>query len=428
MQVISFLGPASYSSTTYVLGDQEYTTRFFPAAVARLTRPDLLLICATPTVQDHPNLRDLQTELDALGIAHRILPIPEGHSESDLWNIFDTLTGAVAANETVTFDVTHSFRSLPFLAFLAVAYLQAAKRVNVQRVLYGAYEARGESNRSPVFDLTPFVSLLNWIAGTERFIETGDGQALADLLRAGMPPGIQMRDDLTARALGRQLKSAADAIASVSLALRVTRPIETMQAAAQLTTTLNQALPGIQQGAKPFTVLAQRVTQEYGQFAVKHPTEPASWRENLRQQLRMIDWYLNRELVVQAATLAREWVISVIAFKLRVPLFDYDQGRKPVEDALNNAVEKHRSEPRPIKPSRLDAVFEQSPFATPATKLWSSLTGLRNDIAHVGMKFKTQPESASHLKQKTLAIYADLVNFAEQTLEAASSSEIQNDA
>lgn len=410
MKLITFLGTTNYQTTTYVWQGQEHTTRFFPDAAAHFLRPMQTLVCATPTVEKHANLTELTSKLAEANVKHTVVTIPEGHSEADLWSIFDALTNVVEEGETVAFDVTHSFRSLPFLSFLAVAYLQAAKKVRVERVLYGAFEARDENNHSPVFDLTPFVTLLDWLTATTRFVETGDGQALANLLRTGMPPGIQMRDDLSARVLGQNLKTAADAIQSVSLALRVTRPIETMQSAAQLAETLEQAMPGIQTRAKPFQVLAEKVAQEYGQFAVENPTDEKMLRDGLQRQLQMIEWYIKRRHVVQAATLAREWIVSVLCLQFGEPMFDYEGGRKHVEAALNNAVERRKENPRAMYPSRRDTELEALPCANVLAKLWGQMIDLRNDIAHVGMKLSPKP--AALLKQKVETMYPQLVELA----------------
>jgi len=407
MKLITFLGIANYQTTTYVWQGREHTTRFFPDAAAYFLRPEQTLVCATPTVEKHANLIELTSKLADANVNYKVVPIPEGHSEADLWRIFDALTNVVDEGETVAFDVTHSFRSLPFLSFLAVAYLQAAKQVKVERVLYGAFEAHDNNNHSPVFDLTPFVTLLDWLTATTRFVETGDGQALANLLRAGMPPGIQMRDDLAARTLGQNLKTAADAIQSVSLALRVARPLETMQSAAQLAETLEQAMPGIQKRAKPFQVLAEKVAQEYGQFAVENPTDEKMLRDSLRRQLRMIEWYIKRRHVVQAATLAREWIVSALCLCFGEPMFDYEGGRKHVEGALNNAVERRKENPRPIYPSRCDVSLEGLANVDLLARLWGQMTELRNDIAHVGMKLSPKP--AALLKQKVETMYPQLL-------------------
>jgi CRISPR-associated DxTHG motif protein len=317
----------------------------------------------------------------------------------------------VETGETVIFDVTHSFRSLPMLAFLAVAYLKAAKQVQVERVLYGAWEARDkQSDRSPVFDLTPFVSLLDWLAATNRFVEIGDGQALAKLLRAGIPAGILMGADLEARLLGHQLESAAEAIETVSLALSVARPMESMQSASHLAVTLQQAAPGILQRARPFGVLAEQVVTQYGQFGLDEPAEEPNLVRGLWRQLSMITWYLDRQHVVQAITLAREWVVSLLACRFGAAVFDNRVARAEVELALNNGVELRKSA-RLLRQSKYDGELAALPVADELISLWSQLTDLRNDIAHVGMRHGAK--SAAQLHQKARALLPGLEKLAQ---------------
>ncbi len=404
MKAISFLGKTRYTPTTYFYDTQEYETRFFPVALVRFLKPEKLMVFVTPTVRYHENMVELGEELDLLGINWEAVVIPEGHNESDLWRIFDRLTESVVDGESVIFDITHSFRSLPMLVFLAVAYLKEAKDVKVENILYGAWEARDEeSNRSPVFDLTPFTALLDWLTATSRFVETGDGHSLSKLLKEGMPSGVQMGTDLEARTLGRSLKTTSDAIDSVSLALRVSRPIETMQSANHMVIELDKAMPAILQRAKPFGVLAEQIKQAYGQFALENPTEDKALKDGLMRQLAMIDWYLKRRQVVQAVTLAREWIVSLLAFNFNAPMFDNEGTRRQVEYALNNAVERRKPDPRIKRGSLFDERIEKLPQIDSLCGVWSRMTSLRNDIAHAGMR--SNARDAAQLVRSSKDLY-----------------------
>jgi CRISPR-associated DxTHG motif protein len=420
MKVISFLGIGNYSPTCYILDEQKYETRFFPAAVAKFVRPEKMLVCETPTVQNHLNSKQLTEEIDSLGVEIQIVTIPEGHSESDLWEIFDVLTSAVAENETVIFDVTHSFRSLPILAFLAIAYLKAAKNVKVERILYGAWEAKDTENHSPVFDLTPFIVLLDWLAAANRFVVAGDGHDLAQLVRSGMPAGRLMKTDMEARALGKGLDLAADAIDSISLAMRLNRPLEVMASSVQFGETLEQSMPGIRAKARPFALVAGKLMEEYGHFALENPISPAQMVENLWLQLDLVEWYIRRRHIVQAATLAREWIVSLLAYLFEAPVFEYETGRRGIETALNNCVEKKKPKPSIRESSPYDDALQALPSVDKFTKLWSKLAKLRNDLAHVGMR--VSPDPANLLKQKVESIYPGLVELAGTNLPARATS------
>lgn len=409
MKAITFLGTTKYKPTTYCYNGREYETRFFAEALPHFF-PDLerVLVFVTPTVQKHENLAALQ---DRLGELLHPVPIPEGHSEQALWETFDALTGAVAEGDEVLFDITHSFRSIPFLVFLAAAYMRAIRPVTVHRVIYGAWEARDkEANRSPVFDLTPFVSLLDWLTATDRFVETGDGRPLADLLRERMPPGPLMGENLEARALGHQLRHAADAIEGVSLALSVTRPLEAMEEASQLEENLRQAREAVSARARPFALLADQVRNSYAPFAISEPLEQNNWPANLRLQLAMVRWYLDKEQIVQAATLAREWMVSLVAYRMGIDsLVDLKEVRFPIEGALNNAVRRSRCKPID-RPTPFDDDVAALPVIDELVAAWSKLRDLRNDLAHVGMN--ENPQSAEKLCRAMNKLYPDLDELA----------------
>lgn len=309
MKAITFLGTANYQPTTYVYTDtggqvHRYETPFFAEALVHFF-PDLeqIILLATPTVKAHENSDKLRHRVgDRLAIKE----IPESHSEADLWAIFDVLTEVIDAQDHVIFDITNSLRSIPFLTFLAAAYLRTARDVDVEAVLYGAFEARDrETGETPVFNLTPFVRLLDWLTATQEFIYTGDANYLAQLLSE---QGRVQRSSALKTA-GRQLRD-------LSLAMMLCRPLEVMETAGELENALQRAESDLAQYARPFGLLARRIEAEYAERALVAPTDPDHVVESLRQQVALIDWYLNNHQVMQAMTLAREWVVTASGWKL----------------------------------------------------------------------------------------------------------------
>jgi hypothetical protein len=406
MKLLTFLGIADYKETTYCLHEQRYQTYYCPAALAHFCRPDTTLVVVTQAAREK-HFEALADEIGGITQPRAVL-IPDGHSEADLWKIFEALTQQVVAGDELVVDITNGFRSLPFLSFLAITFLQLARKVEVRQVYYGAYEARNQaSNETPIFDLTPFMILLDWTIATDRFTRFGDATDLAGLLSRGIPPGPLMGSNLTARALGQALNQAAMAMQGVSLALRLTRPLETMTASQRLVEVLPQVGPLVAEEARPFALLAQQVQQTYTPLALAEPLEREEWPLNLQIQLELIGWYLDKEQYVQAVTLAREWVISLLLFHFGGDsLIDYGQGREPIENALNNAVERQRPKPRPARPTPYDGPLQALPVQAELGKIWSKLTTLRNDIAHVGMNLNPKP--AQKLRNEARALYPAL--------------------
>ncbi|MEH2409437.1 TIGR02221 family CRISPR-associated protein [Nostoc sp.] len=409
-QIITFLG-LNAKETIYSFEGKNYKGNVFAEALRQFCDYDSMLVCVTIEAKNKtfPVLNSLEDE------RIQAVAIPNGETTEEMWETFKIITDKVNDNDSVVFDITHGLRSLPFLVFLFAAYLKAAKNVTIDAIYYGAWELGNSNNGiAPVIDLSEFIVMLDWLTATERFVEIGDGQALANLLKSAIPSGIELRDNLGSRPLRSQLNKAAEAIESISLALNVTRPIETMKSATQLEETLKQAALSFAQRAKPFSLLAERVVKEYGQFALEDPTDNAALAENLWLQLQMINWYIQRDRVVQAVTLAREWLISILVLRFGELMFDHKKGRTYVEGAINNAAEKGRSSPRPITPSRCDEQFAALPEADELVKTWSQMTELRNDIAHVGMNLN--PQSALKLKQKTVSLYPQLEKLGQQLL------------
>ena len=158
------------------------------------------------------------------------IPIPEGADEKELWEIFNIVVDQIQDNDRVLFDITHGFRSLPFLTFLALAYVRNVKSgVEIERVIYGAYEAVERSNpRKPVFDLTPFVGLLDWLGAVTMFQRTGDARPIAELLSSTQKQLKKVEIPTTG------LSQASGALKNLSGALMTNRTLEAQESAADL--------------------------------------------------------------------------------------------------------------------------------------------------------------------------------------------------
>ncbi len=370
MKAISFLGIARYQTTTYVHGDQSCETRFFAEALLHFY-PDLeeLLLFVTPTAREHENFATVK---QLIGDRLHPVDIPEGHSEAELWEIFAALTLAVGEGEKVVFDITNSFRSLPFLVFLAAAFLRRARDVDVAAVLYGAYEAKSAANRSPVFDLSPFVKLLDWLTATDQFVHTGDARFLAALLgKAGAN------------------RLAAQQLESLSLAMMLCRPLEVMSEAGKLGAALDQLAINSGPAGQPFALLADRIQEEYAGRALENATEDV--RASLTQQLSLIRWYLDHNQTIQAATLAREWLVTGVGWRLQRGFLLSVGERGAIERAISGLVKVRHNQigEDELSPEGLEArtLAERDHIEN----VWNSLYQVRNDLDHGGMSRGRMP-------------------------------------
>ncbi len=376
IKVISFLGIGSYKKTCYIWKEQQKETELFPEGVAHFIQPTEMLICLTPTAHEGEkadNWTQLKQRFEHDQIPYKPLLIPEGHTEADLWQIFNVLTNAVDREERLVFDITHSFRSLPFLSFLAIAYLKTAKQVKVEHVLYGAFEAKDAQNRSPVFDLTPFVSLLDWSTATQHFIQSGNARFLSALLN---PQGHK----------SKELQEASTDREIISQAARLCQPFTLMQEVGKLEEALDKAQSTIEVDAIPLGVLKNNIVETFTQFQSQ---SDSFCEETLRKEYQLLEWYYQKGQVIQAVSLGREWLIDAITFRLGEEVkFDTDH-RKPFEEAISGIAlvgkphpqERHRKFTDKDL-NRYGLQLMKWPEQDLLRQLWTDLKNVRNALDH----------------------------------------------
>ncbi|MEM1673075.1 MAG: TM1812 family CRISPR-associated protein, partial [Archaeoglobaceae archaeon] len=91
--------------------------------------------------------------------------------------------------------------------------------------------------------------------------------------------------------------------------------------------------------------------------------------------------YLDKGLIMQAVTLAREWVVNWVALQRGCGDWLERNYREEIEKALGGAAAKLRSQQACVP-----NWFVQLPKSQEVAQLWDWLTDLRNDLAHCGMR------------------------------------------
>lgn len=371
MKLITFLGTGDYKPATYTHNNKRFETELFSHAVAEWYQPNEVFVLLTPDAKKHDNWKKLKNAFNNSNVDFRGVDIPDGHSEHELWNIFQILSDQLKDNDNVIFDLTHGFRSLPMLAIQAINYLRVAKHIAVQDVLYGAWEARDEANVAPVFSLLPFMQLLDWATATDKFIKLGNANELGDLLNNAH--SLAWQSGMPKSELPTQLQGTARVLGDLSSALRLTRPQEIATHSKALATRLEDINEEVQRYAPPFAVLLEQIGDAYLQFS----------DSSLKTQLELVNWYVQHGQEVQAVTLANEWFISWTCEQLDLDVYKR-KTRETVTRAITSVSRKKRDEKYddlPLVESIL--TLENS---DEKIKIWDKLSALRNDIAHCGMR------------------------------------------
>ena len=382
--ILTSLGTSDYHQVTYEHNGKRCCTNMLPQALAEWFSPTEMIVLLTPEAETHQNWQCLR---DAVPCC-RPVQIPRGQTEDELWEIFDTITRNVGESGDIIFDITHAFRSLPTLVLLAAAYLKEARSLNLQGILYGAFAANADGV-APVFDLTPFLSLLEWAVAANRFVETGDCKPLGGLLKdthERLRHACQVPGD---GPLPTQLQTCGNRLDDLSRALALARPKDVAESSKMLLGALRSGNNELTMYARPFTLLADKIGSQFAQFELG----------DLQAQRELIQWYACRTRILETVTLAREWLISWTAWQLRCE----KRERNDVEKAVNAFTHGDKD-----VDDLVDAVslLRQSLLLK---NVWKQVSDLRNDAAHCG--FRKNPRPARKLAFKALKVVEQLREF-----------------
>ena len=360
------------SLTRYALEHREAESRFAAAALFDLLpeerRPGRVLALCTPEAEQEsfPLLEG------ALGmrVSVKAIQIPTGNTQSDVNTYLEKVIGAIQPCSEITVDVTHGFRHLSFLTYIAVLYLAALRGVKVRGAYYGMLSPVGPS---PFLDLRPLLDLPRWVYALEVLRDTGSALPMARNLLNG-PDGQPARDN------ARDLEHFSEAYLSAL-------PLELGWQARNLLDRRRKPLRKLL-GIGNRLPLAEKLVERFAEilepFAFNEPISGDGWKrrvqlsgDELERQAAIIDDLRRRGSLATALRLMREWTVSWAIFQ-----------QAPDGDWLSRSV-RHKAEGllhalKAICGDRdLCGVLteDQRRFG----RFWGDLAEVRNAYAHHGM-------------------------------------------
>lgn len=382
--LLTTVGVRQYEEVVYsyaVSGDRprDYRTDLFPVAAHAIFRPDEVFLMVTPEAEKDENCQRIKQEL---GEDLELVPIPQGSSEEELWQIFDRVSTIVPEGARIILDITHAFRSLPLLFFGVATYLRRVKDTKLELIVYGAYEASKTGpdgvKRAPVFDLTVLADLQEWLQALDAFAIRSDAEELAQLLRdAHRKPWIAgaSEDEILPRYLSRMAKH----LDAFSSSVRLLRPLEALREAAAVQVLVRDVEEEAERWTKPFSHILSTLSDELNDLAMDDPDSLDD--QGLRRQLALIQHYVNKDLLVQAVLLGREWMVNWLAWRAgRTSWLDHGV-RCEMETTISGAAQSLQA-----PGTSIPAWYTALPEAGDATELWDWLCNLRNDVAHCAMR------------------------------------------
>lgn len=387
-KMISFLGATPYKETLYTYQNSDVCeSKYVAEAVIEIFSPQKLYVFVTPEAykMHFDSLKDrVKNKVDITAI-----PIATPQSDDDVWKLFNCITQEkvvfddgteeefLCEGDTIILEITNAFRSIPILSLMISNYLRVIRKVDLTAITYAEFVFGQE--RTPIRNLSIAVPMLSWVVAAESFLRFGRFSDLSALMQVS-PTQID-----------RELNKVAKKMEQLSQALHTSRPVAAMQAAHDLLETIEHVRQREKtthiSSLQPFILLLDKMKSEYGTIALANPQAPNQAWYVLKRLLCIIDWYLDKELLVHAMTFAREWLVSLVVYFEGGDIFDDLRSRDTfgdravAEEIINGKRSATRRETRTVlrDVQRIwKRVSDNSGF--------QQASDIRNDIAHAGMR------------------------------------------
>lgn len=322
----------------------------------------------------------------------QIVPVknlPDGHTEKEIWDIFELVYSHLEEEDRVILDVTHGFRSLPMLQIVLLNYARSLKNITVEHILYGAFESLGiplfkideeipdpADREVPILNLTSFSAIQSWAFGAESFVQTGSTETITKLSYDNINPILRESrgSDQTASNLRDLMKS----LEQIEISIKTNRGYEIVEGSwlRKVRNTLGFLLEEDQQVFTPLQPILRKIGDKFSNFHTM-----SNWEAS-------VQWCIDHGLVQQGITQLQEGIISHIVIQSGLEMRDLKH-REIVSQSMNIIARKlPESKWYPLASDNKDLVrrIMKSDFVIQFGGSYQSLSHLRNDINHGGFR------------------------------------------
>lgn len=253
--------------------------------------------------------------------------------------------------------------------------------LSVSKIVYGNWEARDTSFQpphAPVFDLTSTLELQNWLYGIDVFQRRGEAYELTASLTKTQ--GRFYKKKTLGNNINRpqKLKDTGQCLQDFCEAIRLLRPLKVFKTAEKLFSLLEDVRHESMLWAKPFADILRELENEIKPLKLNKPLELN--KNHLMAEYHLILYYLEKDLVVQAVLLTREFLVSYLVWQMGIQYQWRDRDlRCKIEQELNQAALWKQGKKGGAVPDWYDKIAG----ADTIIKLWGDIIGLRNSIAIV---------------------------------------------
>ena len=437
---ISFLGSSNYKTCVYCKDNffssevrfiQEATLDYLQT-FEQWTESDVAYILLTEGAKSSNWLdnghRDFQTKeiIEQAGLntclrqrkypfaIRTIEELPEGKNEEELFQLFRRIFDVLEPEDSLYFDITHGFRSLPMLALVLINYAKFLKNIEVKSITYGNYEARQTMKnpdgticvKAPIIDLLPLSGIQDWTFATADYLKNGNADRFSKLTREykkSLFKGVVIGNKDEAM----DLDSLAQNLKNVTDDFQTCRGFNILSLSniAGLKKKLEQFDRTV---IEPLNPVIRKLEESFCAFE-----EPSSSKANWKNGMEAAKWCMSNHLYQQAATILQECVVTYLCLKYDLDISS-EAERKLVNGAFAKCKKLNSSRTQAEEREKITAEIACSEILQKLIadsqlsdrdiyEAFSSLTDERNDINHSGMR--AQPHTADKIRRNIKKAY-----------------------
>ncbi len=385
----SFLGTGNYQLCKYKLAEDKISNEviFIQEALIKFlckdfTEKDSICIFVTKEAKEK-HWNELFAQITKMNLSCHVISvsIEDSKTEADIWNLFKTLYDEIERNDSVIFDLTHSFRYLPMLFFSILNYAQYLKHITVKGIFYGAWEARKqEENIAPVFNMTDSYQVLQWASAADVFTNYGIADKLYQRIK---------NQDLEFGATGKL----SDSILKISDNMNYSRGQRILEGKMFSNCIEKIDMYKYSDGIKLNPILLP--------LLVSIENKIKEFNENSALNfIPAVQWYINHDMPAEAISMLKE---GVITYLLEKNGFDFKKSKLRLVLGKRLAYFSRSSENFSYtdKESEYRETVEfimKTPLAKDVKAIIESFNSFRNDIDHSG--FIEHARSPENLKKE----------------------------
>ena len=340
--------------------------------------------------------------------------IPEGRNEEELFRLFRIVFEVLEPGDSLYFDITHGFRSLPMLTLVLINYAKFLKGIKVKSITYGNYEAREKIEghdgttrvMAPIIDLLPLSGIQDWTFAAADYLKNGNADKFYELTTA-YKKSLFKEGAIGNKEEAIDLDSLAASLKNVTDDFHTCRGFNILSS--KSISILKKKLGQFDRTViEPLNPVIKKMEDAFDDFK-----EPSSGKYDWKNGMEAAKWCMNNHLFQQAATILQECVVTYFCLKYNLDISSNTK-RSVVNGAfakikiLNSSRTEKEEKEEIIKEIECSEILQKLTSDSLLSdrefyEAFSSLTDERNDINHSGMRLN--PHTADNIRRKIEQVY-----------------------